>query len=167
MRARTGLWEPWAGNDPGPPGPEKRRTPRGDARNVATSDGRKDHDKTANSWSGCASPRDPQPTSGNSSSKTTIRRFIVLWGRFPIRCLDVWFWQVVRNLPINSPFAIDGFTSSTGTQCLQHGGVDGVANELHAAVNKCKVAAGGMITGKTIIARSRVNPGAWECSLLH
>ena len=22
MRARTGLWEPWVGNDPGPPGPK-------------------------------------------------------------------------------------------------------------------------------------------------
>ena len=23
MRARTGLWEPWVGNDPGPPGPAR------------------------------------------------------------------------------------------------------------------------------------------------
>ena len=25
MRARPGLWEPWEGNDPGPPGPTARR----------------------------------------------------------------------------------------------------------------------------------------------
>jgi hypothetical protein len=23
MRASTGLWEPWGGNDPGPPGPKQ------------------------------------------------------------------------------------------------------------------------------------------------
>jgi hypothetical protein len=23
MRARPGLWEPWEGNDPGPPGPKR------------------------------------------------------------------------------------------------------------------------------------------------
>ena len=27
MRARPGLWEPWEGNDPGPPGPTARRGP--------------------------------------------------------------------------------------------------------------------------------------------
>jgi hypothetical protein len=25
MRARPGLWEPWEGNDPGPPGPTARK----------------------------------------------------------------------------------------------------------------------------------------------
>ena len=27
MRARTGLWEPWGGNAPGPPGPLHRSKP--------------------------------------------------------------------------------------------------------------------------------------------
>ena len=27
MRARTGLWEPWVGNDPGPPGQIRHSVP--------------------------------------------------------------------------------------------------------------------------------------------